>query len=66
MEKLKFIRKFSRSAGNKAATVTVPRAIAEAWEQYKSLDLVFDGNCLVITPSNRDTRSLEDKSTTRN
>ena len=51
MNELKFKRRFSQSVGNKAAVVTVPRAIAQAWEQYNSVDLVFDGNCLVITPA---------------
>lgn len=60
MKELKFRRKFSRSDGNKAATVTVPRAIAQAWEQCNSVDLVFDGDCLVITPSNRD-RQVEEE-----
>lgn len=53
MKDLRFKRKFSASAGNKAATVTIPRAIAQAWEQYKSVDLLFDGDCLVITPSDK-------------
>jgi hypothetical protein len=44
------LRKFSKSIGNKAAVITVPRAIAQAWEQYQSVDLVFDGDCLIIKP----------------
>jgi hypothetical protein len=51
MKELKFKRKFSKSYGNKAAVITVPRAIAQAWEQYQLVDLVFDGNCLVIKPA---------------
>jgi hypothetical protein len=51
MKELKFRRKFSKSIGNKASVITVPRAIAQAWEQYQSVDLVFDGNCLVIKPT---------------
>jgi hypothetical protein len=50
MKELKFKRKFSKSYGNKAAVITVPRAIAQAWEQYQSIELIFDGNCLVIKP----------------
>jgi hypothetical protein len=51
MKELKFRRRFSKSFGNKAATVTVPRAIAQLWEQYGAVDLIFDGNCLVIKPA---------------
>ena len=48
--KLKFVRKLSKSLENRAAVITVPRAIAQSWEQYESVDLIFDGNCLVIKP----------------
>jgi hypothetical protein len=47
---LKFVRKLSKSMENRAAVITVPRAIAQSWEQYESVDLIFDGNCLVIKP----------------
>lgn len=51
MSELKFKRRISKSFGNKAATVTVPRAIAQLWEQYEAVDLIFDGRCLVIKPA---------------
>jgi len=51
MKELKFKRKFSKSYGNRAAVITVPRAIAQAWEKYQSVDLVFDGYCLIIKPA---------------
>lgn len=35
---------------NRAATVTVPRAIAQAWHEHDLVELVFDGNSLVIKP----------------
>jgi hypothetical protein len=35
---------------NRATVITIPRAIARSWQQYESLDLIFDGNCLVIKP----------------
>jgi hypothetical protein len=54
MKELRFKRRFSQSGGNKAAVVTVPRAIAQAWGQCNSVDLVFDGRCIVITPSNEE------------
>ena len=47
---LTFKRKLSKSLENRAAVITVPRAIAQSWEQYESVDLIFDGNCLVIRP----------------
>ncbi|MGD0953558.1 MAG: hypothetical protein ABR985_14405 [Methanotrichaceae archaeon] len=47
---LTFKRKLSKSLENRAAVITVPRAIAQSWEQYESVDLIFDGNCLVIKP----------------
>jgi hypothetical protein len=49
--RLIFKRKLSRSLDNKSAVITVPRAIAQSWEQYSTVALVFDGNCLVITPT---------------
>ena len=51
MKELRFKRRFSKSFGNKAAVITVPRAIAQAWEQYEAVDLIFDGDCLIIKPT---------------
>jgi hypothetical protein len=51
MTNLKFVRRLSRSMDNKASVITIPRPIALAWEQYRTVDLVFDGNCLVIKPT---------------
>jgi hypothetical protein len=48
---LVFKRKLSKSMENKAAVITVPRAIARSWEQYESIELIFDGHCLVIKPA---------------
>ena len=45
---------------NKASVITIPRPIALAWEQYSMVDLVFDGNHLIITPSNGSKQSLGD------
>ena len=50
MKELKFKRRFSKSFGNKAAVITVPRAIAQAWEEHTTVELVFNGIFLVITP----------------
>ena len=47
---LTFKRKLSKSIGNKSLVLTIPRPIALSWERYGSLDLIFDGNCLVIKP----------------
>jgi hypothetical protein len=51
MSELRFKRRFSKSVGTKASVITVPRAIAQAWEEYKTVDLIFDGNCLIIRPA---------------
>lgn len=50
MTNLKFVRRLSRSVDNKASVITIPRPIALAWEQYSMVDLVFNGDSLVITP----------------
>ena len=42
----------SKSTDNKASVITIPRAIAQAWEQYSTVELVFDGNYLAIRPIN--------------
>lgn len=47
---LTFKRKLHQSMENRAAVITIPRPIAQAWEQYDSINLTFDGNCLVIQP----------------
>jgi hypothetical protein len=51
MTNLKFVRKLSRSEDNKASVITIPRPIALAWQEHSTVDLIFDGNCLVITPA---------------
>jgi hypothetical protein len=51
MSELRFKRRFSPSVGTKASVITVPRAIAQAWEQYEAVDLIFDGDCLIIRPT---------------
>jgi hypothetical protein len=61
MSELKFKRRFSKSFGNKAATVTVPRVIAQLWQEHSTFDLIFDGNCLVITPTNESMQAQGDQ-----
>ena len=51
MSELRFKRRLSPSVGTKASVITVPRAIAQAWEQYEAVDLIFDGDCLIIRPA---------------
>jgi len=41
MMNLTFKRKISKSLENRAAVITVPRAIAQLWEKYESVDLIF-------------------------
>jgi hypothetical protein len=47
---LTFKRKLSKSLENKAAVISIPRSIAQSWEQYQSVNLIFDGNCMIIKP----------------
>ena len=63
MTNLKFVRRLSRSVDNKASMITIPRPIALAWEQYSMVDLVFNGDSLVITPSNGSNLPREDEDT---
>jgi len=58
---LTYKRKLPRSQGNKAAVIAIPRAIAQSWEKYGSVDLVFDGNCLVIKPTEGDNQAHGDQ-----
>ena len=60
MTNLKFVRRLSRSVDNKASVITIPRPIAMAWEQYNTVELVFNGDCLVITPINGSKLPRED------
>jgi hypothetical protein len=46
-----FKRKLSKSAENKAAQITIPRCIAKVWADFNSIDMIFDGSCLVVVPS---------------
>jgi hypothetical protein len=48
---LKFKRKISKSRENRSTVIVIPRPIAQSWEQYKKVDLVFDGSSLLITPA---------------
>jgi hypothetical protein len=50
---LTFIRKLcNRSDGTKAGLLCIPRPISQAWSDanYDGLEMLFDGNKLVITP----------------
>jgi hypothetical protein len=51
MKELRYKQKLSKSFRNKAAVITVPKAIAQFWEQYWSLDLVLDNHYLIIRPA---------------
>ena len=46
------MRKLYRSEANKASLISIPRPIATAWSDanYDSLEILFDGNKLIITP----------------
>ena len=47
---LKFRRKLTKSAGNKAAQITIPRCVAQAWSDYDEMELVLEGNELKVIP----------------
>ncbi|MGV8125707.1 MAG: hypothetical protein ACP5PV_00660 [Methanothrix sp.] len=47
---LKFRRKLTTSAGNKATQITIPRCVAQAWSAYDALELVYESNELKVIP----------------
>ena len=50
---LRFLRKLcDRSTANKAALMAIPRPIAQAWSEagFNCLEMIFDGNRLIISP----------------
>jgi hypothetical protein len=51
MMNLAFKRKISKSMGNRSSVITIPRTIARSWEQYETVNLIFEGSCLVISPT---------------
>lgn len=48
---LKFKRRICKSSKNRSAVITIPRSIAQLWEQYETLDVCFDGESLLIKPN---------------
>jgi hypothetical protein len=58
---LKFERKISKSHDNRSTVIVIPRPIAQSWEQYDLVDLVFDGKCLMITPMDGRKQPLRDE-----
>jgi hypothetical protein len=52
--KLKFERKISKSRNKRSTLIVIPRPIAQAWQEYDTFELIFDGNCLVITPTDEE------------
>jgi hypothetical protein len=47
---LKFTRKLNKSIENKAAQITIPRCIAQAWSEFDTIELVFEDDLLKIVP----------------
>ena len=47
---LKFTRKLNKSTENKAAQITIPRCIAQAWSEFDAIELVFEDDMLKIVP----------------
>ena len=50
MEPLRFERKIVKPTGDKATVVTIPKPVANAWIDYESLEMVYDGNSLCLRP----------------
>ena len=61
MTNLVFKRRLSRSEDNKASVITIPRSIALAWQEHSTVDLIFDGNCLIITPTDESRQAHGDQ-----
>ena len=59
--RLRFKRKISKLQDNRSTLIVIPRVIACAWEQYDSVDLVFDGNHLIITPTEESKHPIGDE-----
>lgn len=64
MKNIVFKRRLSKSMDNKASIVTIPRAIAQSWEQYATVNLIFNGESLVITPLDDERRPHSKEGTT--
>lgn len=47
---LKFTRKLNKSIKNKAAQITIPRCVAQAWSEFDAIELVFEDDILKIIP----------------
>ena len=47
---LKFTRKLNKSTENKAAQITIPRCVAQAWSEFDAIELVFEDDILKIVP----------------
>ena len=45
-----FKRKLSKSQQNKAAQITIPRCVAQAWSEFDVVELVFEDDTLKIVP----------------
>jgi hypothetical protein len=56
---LKFKRKLSKSLENRAAVISIPRSIVQSWEKYNAVELVFDGDHLIITPTYESKQPME-------
>jgi len=47
---LKFTRTLNKSTENKAAQITIPRCVAQAWSEFDAIELVFEEDTLKIVP----------------
>lgn len=58
---LRFNRKICKSQDNRSTLITLPRAIAQAWQEYGTVNLVFDGDSLAIIPGDKAKQKQGDK-----
>ncbi len=47
---LTFKRRLTKSVDNKAALISIPRPVANAWKEFDRIEFTFDGECLTVKP----------------
>lgn len=43
--------KFTRKINSHNSQITIPKCISDMWADFNNVDIIFDGDCLVITPA---------------
>lgn len=47
---LKYVRRLCKNTKNVSASLIIPKAIAECWQLFDKIELIFDGERLVVAP----------------